>query len=178
MEKTHPFFATPLDIQANCFYAHYLKPDGDIEQVGFSENFIHLTTLSSDDHPYSWFQENEKMIASEQYHKVKLIIQDFFDYSNQLLDTPSLSSKATKVQAGNAYIYNNRLGKILSITEGRACFGGFQRNNDKHFSAFMTFLDLKDFETNEVHQIETSVTDNFETKLHDVLEQIKQTLCN
>ena len=74
MENTHTFFATPNNIQADCFYAHHLLEDGTFEQLGFSENFIHITTIKSPEVQSDWFLQNERVISSDQYVQIISII--------------------------------------------------------------------------------------------------------
>ena len=176
MENTHTFFATPNNIQADCFYAHHLLEDGTFEQLGFSENFIHITTIKSTEVQSDWFLQNERVISSDQYVQIISIIKSFLVQTNELFDCPSLPFDRTDIHVGSTFIYNNRIGSILSITKERICLGGIQRNNDNNFSAFMTFLTSREVESMTIYKFDSFTYQEYKTKYKEILQQLKSCL--
>lgn len=172
MVSTHTFFATPNNIQADCFYAHHLHEDGSFEQLGFSENFIHITKISSPEVTYDWFLQNERIISSDQYAQIKSAIDSFLKRTSELFRCTSLPFDSTDRQVGSTFIYNNRIGSILSIANDRICLEGIQRNTDNNFSAFMTFLTLKEVESIPIYKFDPSAYKEYRAKYKVVLQQL------
>ena len=172
MVSTQLFLATPKgNSDVNCFYAHHLMPDDTIEQLGFSESFMHCCNLDSDKHTFSGYQENETPISPECYQELKSTILDFLSTIDLLFDSPVLPWK-TDVLIGNTYIYNNRIGKILHIKGERAFLGGIQKNKPLESSAFLASHKLEEFDSDTVRMIDPTIYETFETKREVTLQKL------
>jgi len=155
----------------NCFYAHHLMTDGSIEQLGFSESFMHCRKVSSDEHAFTSYQKNEQPISPEIYQEMRSIILDFLSDIEKLFYSPALLQK-TDISIGNTYIYNNRVGKILHIRGESVYLAGIQKNNPFECSAFLTSYQMEEINSDTFKRTDPSLFETIEIKREETLQKL------